>query len=485
MFRSIISYIFFVFCMHSVVFAQTTVDKIPLRLDFGDKQAIPVYNEENGELALFINDGNSIYSYLYNEADEMIKSYRFDKTADRQMTDKQAILQQDGKYVIYKSDPLRTSFESHTYDIHNEKKSKHRFDIHLTDEFHLKSIASDEKLYMFTVGKKNNWVYVYEFDSPTHYSKHQFNLSSLTKPYNKTFFEMVRPTKDIGNYGMGNDIMLVHENITTSLKTAGVSKKIYYKDQHFKLSIDQRDEQNTLVFDFDIIQNTCELYRFDMVEKNSNRAFSSYIYEDMVYQINANENGFLIERHAWPDDKLMQSYVFHKNDLHPADHLERNFGKKNNPLERMIKQASRGDAAVVINKNANQDNIMTFGASENGDFKILGFAAAGLAIAGPLGGLAAGSGKHIYYKGDPTVEEFFSLLNYENGIYQEQKMDADYNISTETIPVHPFLKISELIQSLKDIRGKSAFCLYRKKDIYYLGFYDKYEKQFFIVKFDS
>ena len=151
----------------------------------------------------------------------------------------------------------------------------------------------------------------------------------------------------------------------------------------------------------------------------------------------------------------------------------------------MLKQASRGDVNIVVNKNTAQENIMTFGASENGDFKILGFAAASLAIAGPLGGLAAGSGKHTYYKGDPAVEEFYSLLNYENGIYQEQKINENREIDSEVPQPNPFLKISEHIQSLKDIRGKSAFCLYRKKDIYYLGYYDKYEKQYFIVKFDS
>lgn len=485
MLRTIFNYILILFCAPFFLLAQTDVDKISLKLDFGDKQAIPVYNEENGELALFVNDGNYIYSYLYNDADEMIKSHRFDKTADRQMTDKQAILQQNGMYVIYKSDPLRTSFESHSYNLNDNTQSKHRFDIHLTDEYHLKSISEDEKLYVFTVGKKNNWVYVYEFDSPTHYNKHEFNLASYTKEYDKTFFAMVRPTKDIGNYGMGNDIMLIHENITTSLKTAGFAKKFYYKNGHFKLSLDQRDGQYTLIFDFDLNNKSCELYRFDMTQKNDNRAYSSYLYEDCLYQINTETNGFRIQSREWPQGQLKNTYFFAESQLTPAEHLRANFGRKNNPVERMLKQASRGDAAVVINKNAAQEDIMTFGASENGDFKILGFAAAGLAIAGPLGGLAAGSGKHIYYKGDPTVEEFFSLLNYENGIYQQQLLTENHVMNLGTIEDHPFLEISAHIQSLKDIRGKSAFCLFRKNDIYYLGYYDKYEKQYFIIKFDS
>lgn len=339
--------------------------------------------------------------------------------------------------------------------------------------FLLTEFSNGTSYFAITLKKNTNIIVIHEFKSDGTFQEHPIDLSNEkfytltpTKPFNLQNILSKTTNEDI----IPNKIQFIDQKQPSALSLATKLKKAYLKNQQLIITFDY----NTNFTDILTIDLESKSYKKSIVTKpkmaySSNTSSNSFIHDDFIYQVKANEDEFHFTIKTL-NNELIKSWITKENEniSYMVDGIKQFDGDQN-------KYKSLGTTGAFIKKFNNlQGGLSVYTYNSN---KLV-----------TIGSVSAQQQK-------PTFGMFFGLIGALVDIYlynpSINNLDAYANRRTvhfnsilnnnfETTHTHfgdlAIDKINNFIN--ENHKQMSSINLSIKNNTYFLGYYSKNEKKY-------
>ncbi len=275
---------------------------------------IPIVNQNNDEISIFIADTKKVYGYLLGSDFELKKKLGSD---DRDRKYKIPIgnsLSTNNDYRVYLSNKKLNEFVSINFSYENNNSRITKLDLKLEDEMFVQTITYNNKFYLMTIVKDSSIINVYSFNDDAEYVKNIIDLSKekFTNRKNKE----ISLYKLLSKAGSNNSVKIT-ENNPNSLGITTVLSKVYLIGNKVILSFDQnRDYTQIITIDLNTFENKYKKFTKPFNDtKPSLKNTNSFIKDDYIYIIGATKNKLTFLIKDFKTKTLVKEYSTRLNDL--------------------------------------------------------------------------------------------------------------------------------------------------------------------------
>ncbi|MFK5959623.1 MAG: hypothetical protein QM495_12245 [Lutibacter sp.] len=454
----------------------------------GIKEVIPIVNEKNNDISLFIVDATKIYGYLLNEQFEIINQLSSETRSRKYKTLIGNSISEGNDYRVYLANTKRTKFASINFSYNKQNSNFKEFSLESKDEKFIQTATYNNKFYLFSVIKNTSIIKIYSFDDEANYvvTKVDFSKDRFINRENKKALLYHLLTFSTGAYGLTKsvDIHKIDKNSPNSIEVTSNFRKLYLNDSKIIFSFDQ-NKNFTQVIVIDLISFKKEVKRFkkpfneiQSVSKKTN----TYISENNIYIISSTNEKFTFIIQDFNTGSLIKEYSATVND---------SITFKNTPI---IQKGGAYDAYRELEKTRKFLRKITTGKIGISTYKInnnyqitlgskLDQATGGMMM--PMGGIgtipiASVGNVSVFF--NPT---YFAYNSYSNtkSTYIKCLFDLEFNHVKGEIKENAFDKIKYFKE--KDHYFPKGKTVFKYKDYYILGNYFSGSKSYRLRKFED
>jgi len=487
MFKKLLLVLVLSFSLNSFSQEEITTFKNYLKTSFtGIKEVIPIVNEKNNDISLFIVDATKIYGYVLNEKFEVKNQLSSEDRSRKYKTLIGNSISEDNDYRVYLANTKRNKFASVKFSYKNQNSSFKEFSLESKNEKFIQTATYNNEFYLFSVLKNTSIIKIYSFDDEANYvvtsvdfSKDRFIDNSLK---NTTLYKLL--TVSSGAYGMGKsvDIDKIDENTPNSIEVTSNFRKLYLKDSKIIFSFDQnKNFTQVITIDLNSFEKDIKRFKkpFNEVQSISKKT-NSYINGDYVYMIASTNEKFEFKIQEFNSGNVKKTYSATVND---------SITFKNTPIiqkggmyddyrelektKKFLRKITAGNIGISTHKIDNKYQI-TLGSK-------LDQATGGMMM--PMGGFGEvpiGNVGSVSVYFNPT---YFAYNSYSNtkSTYIKCLFDTQFNHVLGEVKENSFDKIKEFKEENHYFpKGKTVF---KYKDYYILGNYFSGPKEYRLRKF--
>lgn len=468
---------FILFFLSLVSFSQELANSIPLHLK-KDQDVFQVVDKVSKQTTLFVSDKNKVKAIQLNEKMQIIDSISVNRP-DKSFTDMIGFNGDKSNPRLFWASSDYRVVTSQFYDLKNRKTSSQTYNLQLKDEKIIQKFSENDKFYILTVVKKSSLLKLYVFNSDGTQEEKNIDTKHLH------FLTAKKELTDI--YGILTQNLLpfeasfpmqkINTKNPTSLTESAKKRKCYSND-------------NQIIITLDINTDSTQILTIDLKDYSISENFIIKPVINFVPSDEMNTNSFLI------DDKLFQMKIYSAKMIFTIKDLQDNLLKKyetvasstinfknseiyqeNGDANKQIIEKNSRFLEKVNNSNSGiscykvgDDYVITLGSiseAQTSNPLIYGgfFGVAGVVIAVAIS--------------NPTFESFNSYAN-RKVVYINCLFDKDGNHLQGEIKPVAFDNIREFLRNKKNITSPT---LYKLDSFYYLGFYEKKEELYKIMKF--
>ncbi len=456
------------------------------------KESFPVVNYDSKEIAMFLLDKKEIKSFLFDMNYVLIDSF--------------ATTRPKGKYDIL----LGHTFENDNYNLifTNENKTKffiksinigdkhfnHKeLEIKIKGEKFLESFSYKNNLYIITIKNSSSILNIYEFKGreitrieKIDLSNHKFSKSSRSLSY-----VLFNNTSAKREYIILNKIDNKNPN---PIDLSSYANKIYCYNNKMFITLDVYQNYTKVisinlsnfesnVFDFKFPEIDC---KYD-VGVNSN----SFLLGDKIYQVSGCKNELYFSISNINSKVKLKEWNVKKNEIidfknTPLIQLGGAFNKNKKYKElsetkQILRKMGAGNIGVSAYKVNDKLEITIGGFKKMNTKEIIGaLAAAGAMTAGAKSssGFMGSKNSNYYYNSTMYTYQNYS---YARSIYFKSLLNEELENITGSINENAFDKIREYNKNHQ--KELSTETIFKVDDYYVLGYYDKKEVKYYLLKF--
>jgi len=444
--------------------------------------AFTIVDEQTGNFAVFLDDENKLYGFLYDTDLKLIN--RFTSEGLPKKYSEIVGYSINGEMIrLFLKDNRDKRFGSVLFNFSNGTTEETLYDFKLKDEVYVEGYSNTSTFHLITMSKESSLFNLYLFEEGSQLKKETIDLSD------ERFID------NFGNQQNLNRIMAwggarqtsgslysfkvdkIDAHSPNSIETVSEIVKMYPGDSGFQISVETED----LTYLIDI--STKELdYLLKKIEKprlsenspNSN----SFILDDKIYQISSTRDEMAFSIKSLDNNEELKSILVGKDDeiYFKNTPIIQEGGTYSNYREmektsKFLRRLSKEDIGIAVTEHKNH-YIITMGSKKDvqrggGGMMMPGF---GIPIA------TAGSFTVMF---NPT---FFAYGSYSNtkATQIECIFDENFNHKEGEVPSNVFDKIHDAAENFPK---KTAETIFKLKENYIWGYYNKKLDKYIMYKF--
>ena len=285
--------------------------EIEFNLIFKDtRKSFPVFNEKNGQLALFLFDSKTINGVLLNKSyviTEEMTTTRPDKKFEEILG--YSIFNES--YCLFFSNQAKNQLFVKTINFQTKKSSEKLISLNLKNEKFLESINYNNRFFILTIEKQSSILNIYEFINENELNEHEIDLSNFQfsrYSYSKLYNVIISAFPKIQK---------VQNNQIDPIEFSSKKNKLYLINNKMFITLDNQAE-NTKIVSVDLDNFNFSVKFFDQVRfKDSdtiNIKTNSYLFNNVLYQFKISQNELCLTLHDLKTDSLLQRFKISAED---------------------------------------------------------------------------------------------------------------------------------------------------------------------------
>jgi hypothetical protein len=459
---------------------QELVSSIPLELK-RNRDVFQVVNAFNKNVTLFLTDKTITNAVRLNDKMQIIDSFSVARPEKIFTSMVGHTTNEENNSRIFWATSNRKEFYIQNFNFNTRTVTAENFNLTFKNEELVQEFSTNENFYLMTIVKKSNNLKFYCFDSNGSLTEKNINLDAINffnyKNELITFYAVL--DQNLNAFQTGK-LQLINTDNLVSLTESAKKRKCYVQGDKIIFSFDL-DLDYTQIVTVNLNTLTAESKMFkkpfiddkgDMLVLNSN----SFLINDKLFQIKTSVRNFYLTIKNMQDEILNEFHVskdepmtFNNTEViqENGDPGRRRILEKNSQFLRKVTMLNSGVSCYKLNDNY----ILTAGSvsEESNNAVLYGamFGVAGVLIAAAIS--------------NPTYDSFNAYSNrkviYTNGLF-----DLNGNHLEGKIAPFAFDKIREYLDENKNLDSKT---IYKLDSNYYLGYYNKTDKNYTIRKFQD
>lgn len=466
------------------IFSQEKYLEIENDLKIGSKNvksAFSVVNENTGNFAIFLDDDNALYGYLYSPGLDLVRRFA-SEGLPKQFSQIIGYSIQGKKIRLFLKDSKSKIFGSVLFDFEIGSTEETVYDFKLKHELYVEGYTDESKFYLITLLKGTNELNFYVFDEGKPFQKESINIKGT--PFFNNLGAIINLNelmgtggKDLNRSSYGFNVDKIDSESPNSIETTSSIVKMYPGKSGFKLTVDA--QRRTYILDFSTSNLSYTVSTIDKLttsgtEINSN----SFILDDKIYIISASTEEMIFSIKNLASGEELKNFRVTKNEEIPFKNtpIIQEGGKLKNyrildKTSQFLRRMSNEDIGVATTKS-NNNFVVTLGSKKE-------ISSGGAPMMMPGFGIPVGSIGSFAVTFNPT---FFAYGNYTStkATRIESLFDEDFNHLKGEIPENVFDKISEAGLKLPSTDAETVFKL---GNSYIWGFYDQKLEKYILYRF--
>jgi len=473
-------------CSLFLLHAQEKVLEIQNDLKKSSKKiqsAFSVVDDKTGNFAMFLNETQKTYGFLYSPEKELINKFASEGLPKRYNDVIGHVV--DGKRIrLFLKDRQNKTFGSILFDFEEGTTEERLYNFELRNEVYVEGYSLENAFYLITVTKESNTLGLYVFEGGNKPVRKSIDLSK------EKFYAENGDRKSVGSLiieppnaiGGSSTVAIgkVDSNSPNSVEVTSKLAKMYPKDSGFLLTLDHNATYTTII-DLRIPAMTCEVFKVRkpaVLNYNGIRPHSnSFILDDKIYQISATsrEMRFSIKE-LGSGEELKQIHLTKDQEItfkNTPIIQEGGVYEKYREMEKtakFLRRIGREDIGLSI---LEQDGryVVTMGSnfeirSTGAPMRLPGFSAV------PIAGVGT-----VTVPFNPT---FFAYGNYQStkATRIQCLFDEDFEHLEGDVPLNVFDKIDDF-KSLDSVPAETVF---KMDGNHYWGYYSKNQNKYFLFR---
>ena len=350
------------------------------------KDIIPIVNEQNGDISLFLMDATKVYGYLLNDEFKVVKSLSSeDKSRKYKMLIGKSI-SNINDYRIFLTNNNQNKFASINFSYGEKASTFEEFELASKKEMLVQTVTYINDFYLISIIKNTSKLCFYKFNDDGKFTRTEldFSANKFIDSYGKemSLFHLLT----IGS-GLKRiiDLKKIDENSPNSIEVTSEKSKLYLRE-------------NLLVFTFDENKNFTQIISIDLktfekkvsqIEKPSLESDLAGNSEKTIYAPNYNvkTNSFLKGNNLFLITSTDKEFNFTIKNYNTKETIkeynvnaEDSITFKNTPIiqeggafesyremektRKFLRKITNGDIGVAVYKKGNQYQITLGGKKE-------------------------------------------------------------------------------------------------------------------------
>jgi hypothetical protein len=471
--------IILLFLLLSSIFAFSQEEIITFKNDLKTsysylKGVVPIVNNKNDDISLFLVDSKKIYGYLLDKNFNIInKLISEDKSRKYKITLGSRISSKNN-YYLYVANKKLDKFAFLKFSFNKNKSSFKEFDLESTDEILIQTITNKNKFYLLTIVKNSSILKIYSFNDDGYFiNKIDFSTDIFFNKSGKnvSFYKLL--SASVGSFGLNKriNIVKIDDNNPNPLEITSELIKLYFKNDKIIFSFDINNSF-TQVISIDINTFDKQLKHFNKplkeIELNQKKT-NSYINNNSIYLIAFSSKKFTLSIVDFATGELIIEYTasvdrnisFKNTSIIQEGGMYNNYREMEKTKRFFRKIMSEEKVGVSVHEFKNSYQI-TIGGKR--DFN---YAPTMMPIPFASIGVSA-----IYFN---PIGFSYSSYSDTKSTYFKSILDLNYNHVDGKIQENAFDKIKKY-KALKAYLDNSRI-IFKYKDYYILGdFYHQYHE---------
>ena len=460
-------------------------DSISLKSNFNERrESIPIVDEFNEELSMFIVDRKNIYLKNYNKSFEVLEEYKFERPKTSLKNIVQACGSREGGFTF-----LITNTKNNKYNLINVSTQQQNIkllenEIIKDNESFLKSFTYKNYIYLLAIRDKTSFLHLYQIDEKSRITDMFYDLSNIQfyekSESQKTLYEIL-----VKRFGLHPSIQLefIDGSVPNSLESTSKTNKLYVKNNTLTLTLDGNNEY-THILKLNLknsnIQDTIikkpQLLNID--DQNSSVVKTNSFYEeDKLYQISSVRGQMRFFIQDLVQNKILKEYTILKEDSIPFKNTPIiqdggayfNSHREMEKTQKFLRKIALSEVGISVNSKSDTIEITLGGIKEiTGGAPMMGFAPVG----GAVGVLASTYMTPTFYA--------YNSYTYTKSTYIKCLFNSNFEHVEGDVNDNAFDKINKFSEK---ILNKKAETMFKYNDSILFGYYDSFKKLYFLYEF--
>lgn len=449
------------------------------------KDVLPIVNQKNDDISLFLVDAKYIYGYLLNDKFEITSQL---KSEDRSRMFKTIIghsIKNNNEYRIFLTNKRHDKFSTINFSYGTNESTIKEFELEKENEKFVQSVSIQNKFYLISIIKYTSIFKVYSFDDDGNHSINivDFAINNFIDKKGKmvVLYDLMP-----GLYSTNTliDIKKIDEKTPSSIEIASEFVKLYIRNNDVIFSFDQNSNTTqTLTFNLNTFEKKVNQFTKPLELTNSNqKKTNSFISEDNIFLIASTDDELIFRAQNFESGNLVKEYSVNANDT---------IYFKNSPIiqeggaydsyremdktKKFLRKITSGDIGVSVNSYTNGYKIVLGGKKE--------------IRRGGGGMMPMGFGMPMASFG--VVSVFFNPVNFAYNSYVNTKstyinclFDHNLNHIEGDFPKNEFDKIKEFNQEDR-FTSQIGETVFKHKNYFIKGVYFSESEEYRLRKFSN
>lgn len=463
-----------------VSFSQEMVNAIPIEFK-KDKAAFQVVNKATKQVVLFFGDKTSVSAIRLDAKMQLIDSLsvpRPEKDYDRIVGYN---YNAENTRLFWASSNYEQIY-SQAYSFEKRAVSGEKQDINFKGEVFLSTFSKDERFYIMSVVKRSNKLKLYVFDNDGKMEQKIIDLGAARffvngyEPANidDALYEITFPMQR--SYGLQK---ISAEN-PTPLTESSKKKKCYLIGKQIFITLDANaDFTNIVTIDLDTYTATTKAIQQSYISfvNRDDLSGNSFINDGKLYQFKVSSEEMFFTIKDLQGNLIKEYNKKHEDllDFRNSEILEEN-GNPDKPriLEKtaqFIRKSYNQNLGLSVS-NSGENQLVTLGSISNDN----------PSTAMTIGGMFGVVGVLVAYMvSNPTLENF-NPYNHQVVMYVNCLFDKNGSHLEGKLKPPAFDNMRKFLIKQQNI---SSSTLFKLDGYYYLGYYSKADKKYFLQKFEE
>ncbi|CAL2077984.1 conserved exported hypothetical protein [Tenacibaculum sp. 190524A05c] len=274
------------------------------------KDAIPVVNHLNNNVALFITDPKNIYGYLLNDNLAVKNKLAF---TNKQRTFKTLIGNSiyNNNYQVFLANKKRNKFLFANFSFEKQESQTKQFSLNTPDEKFIQSLSLQNRFYLISANKKTEELFVYSFDEKGISKRHKVTLPDFNF-LGKTE-KVVTPVALL--FSQKNDLKKIDTDVPNPVETSGDLNKMYIRENSIVFSFDtNKNLTQVLTIDLKTFSSAAKSFKKPLEEvKSKEKKSNSFIIDNKIFLATTNSEKLVLQILDYNTGDLIKEYLIEKD----------------------------------------------------------------------------------------------------------------------------------------------------------------------------
>jgi len=465
---------------------------VALKSVFKDKrESFPIVNNDKDEILLFLLDNAEIKGFKFNMDYEL----KDDFTTEKPISKFKILLGHsvdNENYNLFFTNEKKNEFFVKSINVTNKKAVDKQLTLKFKDERFLETISYNNKFYLLSIVKRSSKIKIYVFEGNSITSTEQLDFSEYkfsSTGYSKLFDVLLSEN----NSPFQLNLKIDNRN-PNPLDLTTKENKIYYYDNKIFLSLDNNLENTKLItISLEDFSSYVNFYNQLNIESDDTYRMksNSYLFMDNLYQVKGNKDELGFQVIDIKRDSILREYRVKADEEIKFSNTSfvqeggttiftQDSEKELNKTKQVLRKISASDIGITARLSDNNIELTIGGFKEvqrsSGGGGMM-MTSPGTTISTPHGTFSTSPTYHY----NPTMYGFSTYTNTRSVYFKSLLSNIDFNHIAGAVSDNAYDKINDYEEDNDE--GMSSETIFKVDNYYVFGYYKKWDKKYYLVKF--